>query len=90
MEKVVAAFEARRQFGKILQEIQSKGDRFVVERHGEEVAAIVPIEVYKEWKGARTAFFDKIKAVSERANLPPAEAGHQADKAVRAVRTAKK
>ena len=90
MEKVVAAFDARRQFGKILEEVFSKGDRFVVERHGEEVAAIVPIGVYTEWKGARTAFFDKIRAVSERANLPSKEADTLAAKAVRAVRTAKK
>ena len=90
MEKVVAAFDARRQFGKILQEVLSKGDRFVVERHGEEVAAIVPIEVYKEWKGARTAFFDKIKAVAERADLSAKQADDLAGKAVHAVRTAKK
>ena len=56
----------------------------------EEVAAIVPIEVYKEWKGARSAFFDKIKAVSERANLPPKQADRLAEKAVHAVRSSKK
>jgi len=89
MEKVVAAFEARRQFGKILQEVLSRGDRFVVKRHGEEVAAIVPIEVYKEWKGARTAFFDKVKAASLRANLSPEQADPLAEKAVTSVRSQK-
>ena len=86
MEKVVAAFEARRQFGKILEGVLSKGDRFLVERHGEAVAAIVPVEVYKEWKGARTAFFDTVKAASSRANLSPEAADALAKKAVRKVR----
>ncbi len=90
MEKVVAAFEARRQFGKILQEVLSRGDRFLVERHGEEVAAIVPIEVYKEWKAARTAFFDQVKAASSKANLSPEEASALARKAVQTVRSQKK
>ncbi len=88
MEKTVAAFDARRQFGKILQEILSRGDRFVVERHGEPVAAVVPIEVYEQWKRSRTAFFDRIRAASERANLSPEEAEALAEEAVRAVRSA--
>jgi len=50
MEKMVGAFEARRQLGKILKEVSGKGDRYVVEYHGEPVAAVVPIELYEQWK----------------------------------------
>ena len=88
MEKAIAAFEARRTFGKILQDVLTRGDRFVVERHGEPVAAVVPIEVYEQWKQARSAFFTKVRAAAERADLSTDEAEALADKAVQAVRTA--
>lgn len=88
MEKTVGAFDARRNFGKMLQEILSKGDRFVVERHGEPVAAVVPIEVYRQWKKSREAFFDRVRAASEMANLSPDEAEDLAEEAVSAAREA--
>jgi prevent-host-death family protein len=88
-ERTVGAFEARRQFGKILQEVAAKGDRFVVERHGERVAAVVPIEVYEQWKKARNKFFDRLRAVSEQSNLAPEEADHLATEAVKAIRAGK-
>ncbi|MBI2321482.1 MAG: type II toxin-antitoxin system Phd/YefM family antitoxin [Chloroflexi bacterium] len=88
MEKIIAAFDARRNFGRILQAVLSRGERFVVERHGEPVAAVVPIEVYEQWKKARGAFFARIRATAQRADLPPDEAEALAEEAVRAVRTA--
>ncbi|MBI3943582.1 MAG: type II toxin-antitoxin system Phd/YefM family antitoxin [Chloroflexi bacterium] len=87
MEKTIGAFEIRRNFGKILQEVTAKGDSFIVERHGEPVAAVVPIEVYEQWKQARSAFFDKIRAASERANLSAEEAETLAAEAVEAIRS---
>lgn len=86
MEKTVKAFDARRQFGKILQEVAAKGDKFVVERHGEPIAAVVPIEVYQQWKRRRQAFFEKMRVVSQRANLTEEEAEKLVCEAVRAVR----
>jgi prevent-host-death family protein len=86
MEKTIGAFEVRRQFGKVLQEVASKGDRFVVERHGEAIAAVVPIEVYQQWKRARGEFFDRLRAVADQARLSPQEADELACEAVEAVR----
>ena len=86
MEKKVAAFDARRQFGKVLNEVAAHGDRYVVERHGEPVAAIVPIEVYEQWKRARQAFFDQMREVSARANMDPEEGAALVAEAVAAVR----
>lgn len=90
MEKIIAAFDARRNFGKMLQDVLSHGDKFVVERHGEPVAALVPMAVYEQWKNSRSAFFAKVRAAAERANLSPEEAEDLADKAAQAVRTASK
>jgi len=83
--KIIAAFEARRKFGKLLQGTL-KGDKFVVERHGEKVAAVVPIEVYEQWEESRHAFFKKIRSAARRANLSEKEADKLADKSVQAIR----
>ena len=86
MEKTVAAFEARRSLGRILQDVAARGDRVVVERHGEPIAALVPIDVYNQWKRSRAAFFDRMRAAAERANLTPDEADDLAAEAINAVR----
>ena len=85
-ETLVGAFEARRQFGKILSEVAGKGERYVVERHGEPVAAVVPMEVYQQWKMSRETFFATARAAAEQANLSEEEADALAAEAVRAVR----
>lgn len=86
MEKTVAAFEARRRFGKILQDVLTNRDSYVVERHGEEVAAIVPVQVYRAWKERQDAWFESMRVASETANLTEEEAMALAEEAVQAVR----
>ncbi len=83
--KTIPAFEARRRFGKLLQAILN-GDKFVVERNGEKVAAVVPIEVFEQWRQSRHAFFEKVRAVAGQANLSEQAAGKLADKSVKALR----
>ena len=86
MERVVGAFEARRSLGRIIQDVLVRGDQVVIERHGEPVAAVVPIGVYEQWKRSRAAFFDRLKSASEHANLSEEEADRLAAAAVRAAR----
>ena len=90
MEKTVPAFEARRQFGKMLQDVLSRGDKYVVERHGEPVAAVVPIEVYEQWKRSREAFFTRLKDAAEKSAMIPENADALAEEAVRAVRSGRR
>jgi prevent-host-death family protein len=85
VEKRIAAFDARRNFGKVLQDVSAKGDRFLIERHGEPVAALVSIELYNQWRRTRDDFFAGIRAAQARADLSPA-ADDLAEEAVRAVR----
>lgn len=87
MEKTVGAFEIRRNFGKVLQSIAARGDKYVVERHGEPVAAVVPMEVYEQWKRSRSRLMERLRAAQERANLSPEEADALAEEAVRAARS---
>jgi prevent-host-death family protein len=84
--KRIQAFTARRQFGRLLHEVEVKGDRYVVERHGEPVAALVPMAVYEQWQRSRAAFFAKMRQAAERANLSEDEASTLADTAIADVR----
>lgn len=86
MEKMVGAFEARQQLGKILKAVAGRGDHYVVEYHGEPVAAVVPIQLYEQWKRRREAFFEKMRETAERANVPEGEAAQLVTEAISAVR----
>jgi prevent-host-death family protein len=86
MEKIVGASIVSRSFGRILKEVEVKGDKIVVERNGQAVAAVVPIAVYEQWKRRREAFFDKIQATSERAQLTPGQAEALVSEAIQEVR----
>ncbi len=71
MEKTVGAFEARRQFGQILKEVSGKGESYVVEYHGEPVAAVVPMELYLKWKQRRENFIARMRTSAARAEMTP-------------------
>jgi prevent-host-death family protein len=47
MEKTVSALDARRQFGSLLNDVDARGERVIVTRRGEPVAALVAITVYE-------------------------------------------
>jgi len=86
MEKTVGAFEIRRNFGKVLQNVAARGDKYIVERHGEPVAAVVPVELYEQWKRSRSRLFEQLRRAQENANLSPQEADALANEAVKAAR----
>ncbi|MDQ3780040.1 MAG: type II toxin-antitoxin system Phd/YefM family antitoxin [Chloroflexota bacterium] len=86
MEKTVGAFEARRQLGRILKAVAGRGDRYVLEYHGEPVAAVVPLALYEGWKRRREAFFDRLEVMATTADLSPEEADALATEAVRTAR----
>ena len=89
MEKTIGAFEARRSFGRILQDVAAKGEKIVVERHGEPIAALVPIHIYEQWKRRRDAFFDQIDEVAKRANLSAEDADELVQEAIQKTRSSR-
>jgi prevent-host-death family protein len=86
----VGAFEARRRLGKLLDAVGFQGDTVVVEKNGARLAAIVPIDMLEKWEERREAFFEQMRAASERSNLSEEEAMRLADEAVQAVRAEKR
>lgn len=90
MEKRVSAVDVRRTFGQMLQDILNRGDRVVVERHGAPVAAVVPIEVYEQWKQSREHFLETLRVAQAAANLSEEGAAQLAEEAKVAARAALK
>ncbi len=48
MEATLSAMEARQQFGEILNRVNLVHDRFIVERNGKPLAAIIPVSMLQE------------------------------------------
>jgi prevent-host-death family protein len=85
-EKRVGMLEARRRFGDILRDVSAKGDRYLVQDHGEPVAVVVPVSLYERWTRDRDEFFDALQGVARRSGLSPEEADELAEEAVASVR----
>ncbi len=87
MEKTVSSQAAPEQFGDLLQEVSDKGDRYVVERDGVPLAAVVPFALYSQWKRRREGFFGQMRETAKRANLSESEAIRLTDEAKRTLRS---
>jgi len=83
----MGAFEARRNFGKLLTDVGYKGASIVVEKNGEKLVAIVPIEVLESWKQNRKELFNTMRQLQKEANMSPEEADKLAAEAVRVTRS---
>ena len=89
MEKTISAFEARRNFGKILQQVSGKGDNIVVEWHGEPMAVMVPVSVYKQWQRSKQDAYNRLRKMAERVNMSEEEANELIEEAKAAIRSGK-
>lgn len=63
MEKAIAVTNARGRFRTIVDEVQFEGVSYVVSRHGRPAAALVPIQVYENWKQQRKRLLELIEQV---------------------------
>lgn len=63
MEKMIGVTEAREQFRAIVDEVQYQGDKYVIHRHGKPAVAVVPIQVYENWKQQRKRLLELINEV---------------------------
>lgn len=86
MEKILGITKAREEFSNIVEQVQHQGDTYVISRHGKPAAAVVPVQVYENWKRDRDEFFAFIRKAQQQANLEPHEAEQIAAEAVKAVR----
>lgn len=64
--KTVSLREANRDFSKLVQEIERKGDSFVITRHGRPVAHLIPHVADKHADPEWIAAFKRMKALQAR------------------------
>ncbi len=60
MKKTIDAVTARKQFGRILDEVYYKGDLIVIERNGKPMATLIP----NEMANIRKNLFDRIDQIA--------------------------
>jgi prevent-host-death family protein len=63
MEKTVGVTKARDEFRTIVDEVQYRGDKYVISRHGRPAVVVVPIQIYENWKKQRQRLFELIQEV---------------------------
>ena len=89
MEKIISAMEARRNFGRLLEETYYRGDVFIIQRATKPMAVLVPLEQYRKWQLEREQLFARIDQVQERTRpIPVAELEETIAEAVEAVKRA--
>ena len=86
MERELGVTEAREKFADLIEQVQYQGGTIIINRHGKPAAAVVPVEVYKNWKRQRSEFFDLIRQMQGNADLEPEEAERLAAEAVTHIR----
>lgn len=86
MERKLGITKAREEFSTIVEQVQHQGDTYVISRHGKPAAAVVPIQVYENWKRERDEFFEFVRKSQQQTDLEPQEAERIAAEAVQAVR----
>jgi prevent-host-death family protein len=74
MEKEMGITEARVNLSGIIEQVQFKGNTFIINRHGKPAAVVVPLAVYESWKRQRKIFFKMIREMQQRSDLDPGEA----------------
>jgi prevent-host-death family protein len=47
----------------MMDDVKYRGESYVIVRHGEPAAAVVPVEVYLQWKRGRKELFQAIRSV---------------------------
>jgi len=65
MERKLDITEARKQLANIVDRVSYRGENYVIVRHGQEAAAVVPMDVYRRWKAERSELFKVIREVQE-------------------------
>jgi len=72
--KTMSAWEARRNFGKLINEVTRSQQPVMVESHGEQVVAVVPAQMLRVWQEESDRFFETARIAAERANMTEEEA----------------
>jgi prevent-host-death family protein len=88
MERELGITKAREILSDVVERVQFQGDTYIISRHGKPAAAVVPIEVYKNWKRQRSEFFDAVRRIqSANEELDPDKVMEDVLEAQQAIRS---
>ncbi|MBS1249972.1 MAG: hypothetical protein MAG431_01561 [Chloroflexi bacterium] len=87
MEKGLGVTQARKNFSDLIEKVYYQGDSYIISRHGKPAAAVVPVQVYENWKQQREEFFTLLRELQSEADLDEQEAKELASEALAAVRS---
>lgn len=82
MNRTVAAFDARRQFGRLLQQVMIGRDSIIIEWHNQPAAVLVPMEMFTRWQGQQEEALGLLQKAAAEARLDEEEAQALAKEAV--------
>ena len=86
MTRTISTMEARRQLGDILNRVALRHDQYIIERKGQALAAVVPVERLEQMqRAAELHLLDVLERQESR--LPQAEADALANEAKHRSRT---
>ncbi|MCB9102523.1 MAG: type II toxin-antitoxin system Phd/YefM family antitoxin [Anaerolineales bacterium] len=86
MEKVIGVTQARSELNTIVDQVKSRGETFIIQRHGKAAAVLVPIEIYELWKQQKESFFETFRQTQKQADLDSDLAEEIAAEAIAAIR----
>jgi len=90
MKKNISTQELKSRIGEIVDAVNLRGDRYIVERRGKPLAALVPLEVHENDERSRRKLFDLMDGVARRnRHIPEEELEAIIDQAKTEVRRAK-
>lgn len=87
MIKKVSAMDARKQLGRIMNEVSLRLDQYIIERGGEPLVAVIPFQQFQQWEEKKREFFEaveNIRAASKRS--APQEIEEEVAEALEKVR----
>lgn len=89
MTERISTLEVRRRLGDILNRVHLRHDRFVIERRGTPLAAVVPVEVLEAMESLSREFLMDVLARRRRDAVAEGEADALADEAKHRTRPGK-
>jgi prevent-host-death family protein len=73
MKKNISTQDLKTHVGEVVDAVRLRGDRYIIERRGKPVAAIVPLSVSENDERQRRRFFELLQTVRQQNQNVPAE-----------------
>ena len=87
--KTISAMKARQTLGQIMNEVSIRSDRYIIERNGKPLVAIVPVSFIEEQELKKKEFLNLLDKAQSNSNVSEEEIQGDIKEAIREVRKSK-